>query len=77
MKRSMIQWWGPILFEYSEHRSDRRHRHHLRGWLRKPGSVGTPILGGPYITDDEGDELPAGEVGTVWFAGASDLRLPR
>ncbi|WP_439382812.1 AMP-binding enzyme [Amycolatopsis lexingtonensis] len=42
-------------------------------WLRKPGSVGTPLLGRPYVTDDDGRELPAGEIGTVWFADAAEF----
>ena len=74
VKRSMIQWWGPILFEYySSTEAIGATAITSEEWLRKPGSVGTPILGRPYITDDEGNELPAGEVGTVWFAGASDF----
>ncbi|WP_372349741.1 hypothetical protein [Streptomyces sp. KL116D] len=39
-------------------------------WLRKPGSVGKPLMGRPYILDDDGTELPVGEVGTIWFEGA-------
>jgi fatty-acyl-CoA synthase len=36
-------------------------------WLAKPGSVGRSMLGTIHICDDEGVELPAGEVGTVYF----------
>jgi acyl-CoA synthetase (AMP-forming)/AMP-acid ligase II len=37
-------------------------------WLTHPGSVGKAVLGVPHICDDEGRDLPAGEVGTVWFS---------
>ncbi len=36
-------------------------------WLERPGSVGKPFPGNEFvILDDAGNELPAGEVGTVW-----------
>ncbi|MGZ4737312.1 MAG: AMP-binding protein [Acidimicrobiia bacterium] len=36
-------------------------------WLEHPGSVGKPFPGNEFvILDDDGNELPAGEVGTVW-----------
>jgi acyl-CoA synthetase (AMP-forming)/AMP-acid ligase II len=36
--------------------------------LRKPGSVGKAVLGTVKITDENGDELPPGQVGNVCFA---------
>jgi acyl-CoA synthetase (AMP-forming)/AMP-acid ligase II len=38
-------------------------------WLRHKGSVGKPILGEVHICSDDGTELPAGQIGTVWFSG--------
>jgi long-chain acyl-CoA synthetase len=43
-------------------------------WLAHPGSVGRPFPGNEFvILDDDGNELPTGEVGTVWVkpAGSS------
>ena len=43
-------------------------------WLEHPGSVGRPFPGTEFvILDDDGNALPAGEVGTVWVnpAGSS------
>jgi fatty-acyl-CoA synthase len=69
VKRAMIDWWGPIVYEYYSSTegvgmtfitSDE--------WLRKPGSVGRAVLGEPRICDDEGRTLPAGRTGTIYFA---------
>ncbi len=36
-------------------------------WLEHPGSVGRPFPGNEFaILDDDGNELQAGEVGTIW-----------
>jgi fatty-acyl-CoA synthase len=36
-------------------------------WLQYPGTVGQPILGTIHICDDDGDDLPNGEPGLVYF----------
>ena len=36
-------------------------------WLEHRGSVGKPAEGSVLITDDDGNELPAGEQGEVWL----------
>ena len=72
VKKAMIDWWGPVLYEYySSTEGMGATAITSEEWLRKPGSVGRPLMGVPYITDDEGNELPAGEVGTVWFRGGT------
>jgi len=38
-------------------------------WLRKPGSVGRPLMGVPHVVSADGTELPPGEAGTIWFEG--------
>lgn len=70
VKLEMIKWWGPILFEYYACTEGvGATAIDSNEWLKKPGSVGRPLMGQPYITDEEGRELPRGEVGTVWFTG--------
>ncbi|MEM9172223.1 MAG: hypothetical protein AAGA84_05910 [Pseudomonadota bacterium] len=41
-------------------------------WLEKPGSVGRSASGGIHIVGEDGNEVPAGEIGTVYFSGDPD-----
>lgn len=69
-KRAMIDWWGPILYEYyagSEGVGMTAIDSHE--WLTHPGSVGRARVGVLHITDEDGRELPNGEDGVVWFEG--------
>jgi Acyl-CoA synthetases (AMP-forming)/AMP-acid ligases II len=64
----MIDWWGPILHEYyASTEGNGITLINSAQWLDKRGSVGRAGLGVIHICDDEGVELPAGDVGTVWF----------
>jgi acyl-CoA synthetase (AMP-forming)/AMP-acid ligase II len=68
IKRKMIEWWGPIIEEYYSATEGMGATYiNSRQWLAHPGSVGTTLLGPIHILDEDGDELPAGEIGTVWF----------
>jgi long-chain acyl-CoA synthetase len=39
-------------------------------WLVRPGSVGRAVIGQLHICDDDGNELPVGETGTIYFGGS-------
>ena len=68
VKQKRIEWWGPVLYEYySSTEGIGMTFIDSHSWLQKPGSVGVGGLGTVRICDDEGAELPAGEVGTVYF----------
>lgn len=68
VKRSMIDWWGPILYEYySSTEANGGTFISSEEWLQRPGSVGRPAIGTIHICADSGDELPAGEIGTIYF----------
>jgi long-chain acyl-CoA synthetase len=69
VKRSMIEWFGPIVWEY--YAATEGGGGFIVGseeWLKKPGTVGRP---GPefdnLILDDEGNEVPTGTVGTIYM----------
>jgi fatty-acyl-CoA synthase len=69
VKRSMIEWWGPVLDEYySSTESNGITFIDSQEWLRKPGSVGRGgAMGHIRICDDNGAVLPPGQLGTVYF----------
>jgi fatty-acyl-CoA synthase len=68
VKQQMIDWWGPILHEYyGATEAVGLTLIDSPAWLRKPGSVGTALLGVLRICDDAGDEIPQGDVGLVYF----------
>ena len=68
IKRRMIDWLGPIIFEYyGSTEGVGATAITSEEWLRKPGSVGRSSLGPIHVCNDEGDELPCGEPGTIWF----------
>jgi long-chain acyl-CoA synthetase len=72
VKRAMISWWGPILFEfYSMTEGFGAASIFSAEWLRKPGSVGRPLMGVPHIVGLDGSELPPGEAGTIFFEGGT------
>src|SRR5262245_16219243 len=68
IKRQMIEWWGPIIDEYyAATEGNGATFISAADWLAHPGSVGKSMLGPIHIIDDDGNELPTGQVGTVWF----------
>jgi long-chain acyl-CoA synthetase len=70
VRRRMIEWWGPVWYEYyggSEGIGMTAIDSPL--WLKKPGSVGQPVLGEIHIKDDQGNQLPPGQQGHIWFSG--------
>ncbi|MFI2280306.1 acyl-CoA synthetase [Nocardia beijingensis] len=68
VKRAMIDWWGPILYEYyASTEANGATFIDSEQWLRKPGSVGTAGLGTIRVCGDDGAELPIGEIGTIYF----------
>ncbi len=70
VKEQMIEWWGPVIEEYyagSEGNGMTWVNSH--DWMRKKGSVGRPLFGEIHICDDDGNELPVGEEGTIYYGG--------
>ena len=68
IKREMIEWWGPIINEYyagSEGVGMTLIK--AEDWLTHPGSVGKAIHGTLHVCDAEGEEVPAGQDGLLYF----------
>lgn len=71
VKAKMIEWWGPILIEYyAGSEGNGVTVSTSQQWLAHRGTVGKAVVGTIKILDDEGDEQPIGEIGTVYFADA-------
>jgi fatty-acyl-CoA synthase len=69
IKEQMINWWGPIIFEYyAGSEGSGMTIIDSNTWMTHKGSVGQAIVGELRICDDEGEEVPQGEIGTVYFA---------
>ena len=68
VKKQMFDLWGPVIYEYYAGTE-------VNGfvfctpddWLAHPGTVGKAILGTIRVCDDEGNEQPTGEPGTIYF----------
>lgn len=69
IKEAMLDWWGPILHEYYAGTENNGFcAITSEEWLAHKGSVGRALLGKLHICDEDGQVLPAGEVGTVYFS---------
>ena len=68
VKKQMMDWWGPIIFEYYGGTELNGFTHASpQEWLDHPGTVGKSILGIIHICDEDGNELPNGTSGIVYF----------
>lgn len=68
IKRRMIEWWGPIIEEYyAGTEGNGSTRIGSEEWLEHPGSVGKSVFNPIHICDEDGNELPTGEPGIVYF----------
>lgn len=68
VKRAFIEWVGPIVHEYySGTEGSGFCRIGPEEWLAHPGSVGRSISGAIHIVGPDGEELPVGTEGEVWF----------
>ena len=71
VKAKMIEWWGPILIEYyAGSEGNGVTVSTSQDWLTHRGTVGRAVVGNVNILDENDEELPVGEIGTVYFADA-------
>jgi long-chain acyl-CoA synthetase len=74
VKRRMIEWWGPVLHEYYAGTEGNGFVYADSGaWLEHPGTVGRPLLGEIHVLNEEGEELPPGRTGVVYFANGPEF----
>jgi long-chain acyl-CoA synthetase len=64
----MIEWFGPIIWEYYAATEGVGSFVDSPTWLERPGTVGRPVLPDQVIVGDEnGKRLAAGEIGLVYI----------
>lgn len=72
VKKQMIEWWGPVIYEYYAGTEGNGFCFITsEEWLTHEGSVGKNLLGPIHICDDNGEELPPMEPGTIFFEGGT------
>jgi len=69
VKSQMMNWFGPVLYEYYASSEGYGTSIGPQEWLAHPGSVGRATADGATmkVLDDEGRELGPDEVGTLWI----------
>ena len=68
IKRQMIAWWGPVIWEYyAGTEGNGMTLVTSEQWLTHPGTVGKAVVGVLHICGPDGQELLAGEVGGIYF----------
>jgi long-chain acyl-CoA synthetase len=69
IKRQMIDWWGPRIWEYyGGTEGGFLTMISSEEWLERPGSIGRPVDTAEIaVLDDDGNPVPVGEAGQVWF----------
>ena len=74
IKQQMIDWWGPILFEYyAGTEANGFCAINSAEWLRHRGSVGRAMYGVVHIVDDDGVEQPVGSPGSIYFSDGPEF----
>ena len=68
VKQQIIEWFGPVIHEYYAGTEGNGFVYcNSEQWLAHPGTVGLPIGCTLHIVGEDGDEVPRGESGTIFF----------
>ena len=74
VKHRMLAWWGNIIHEYYAGTENNGFCAIMPDeWLSHPGSVGRARQGRLHICDEQGNELPAGATGLVYFSDGPEF----
>ena len=68
VKEAIIEWWGPVIHEYYAGTEGNGFvMINSEEWMAHKGSVGRPTTSKLHILDDDMDDVPTGEIGTIYF----------
>ncbi|MCU0260434.1 MAG: acyl-CoA synthetase [Ilumatobacteraceae bacterium] len=74
VKQAIIEWFGPVVHEYYAGTEGNGFVYcNSEQWLAHPGTVGSPIGCTIHIVGDDGEDLPQGESGTIYFEGGAQF----
>jgi len=74
VKERMIEWWGPVIHEYYAGTEGNGFVYcNSDAWMAHKGTVGQALVGKIHIVGEDGDELPIGEEGTIYFSGGGEF----
>ena len=74
VKQKMLDWWGPVIWEYYGATEGGGTTATPEDWLKYPGTVGSPWpISQLKITDDDRNPVEAGVPGTVWMKMGNDF----
>jgi long-chain acyl-CoA synthetase len=72
VKRRILEWWGPVIWEYYAATEGGGTIAPPDEWLKYPGTVGRVWPSAELkVTDDDGNRRPVGEPGVVWMKMAA------
>ncbi|MFT4773926.1 MAG: long-chain acyl-CoA synthetase [Ilumatobacter sp.] len=73
-KKSMIEWFGPVIHEYYAGSEGNGFVYcNSESWLAHEGTVGQAITGILHVCDDNFEEVPQGQPGTIFFEGGAEF----
>jgi long-chain acyl-CoA synthetase len=76
VKQRIIEWLGPVVVEYYAATEGLGTLVDSKTWLEHPGTVGRPMAPGMVkVADEDGNELPPGEVGLVFLLSPTASRF--
>jgi long-chain acyl-CoA synthetase len=68
IKEQMMAWWGPVVHEYYAGTEGNGFCYASpTDWLAHKGTVGKALGGELHIVDDDGNEVPIGDEGGIYF----------
>jgi long-chain acyl-CoA synthetase len=68
IKRAMLEWWGPCVYEYYAATEGGGTIATPQDWLERPGTVGSAWpVSTVIVTDDDGAPCPPGIPGTIYM----------
>lgn len=68
IKRAMLDWWGPCVYEYYAATEGGGTIATPADWLARPGTVGVPWpVSQVMVVDDDGRQCPPGVPGTIYM----------